>query len=309
MQLSSPRQPTAHKAIEDNQLVLRHKIDKARATSTCSICHRTMLKRTLQRHIRSMHSLAFGQLPDLVRCDECDETFGRRDNLERHVLTQHEQKDDLVECLTCGTPVRERSLREHYKSRKCQSALQCTASEQRMEMIRAWQTNACSLDDLLRFAPESVLNPFTVASDLCIRFKRYVWFYKANSRYPIEYLGLRGLALRTVSRNLDDQYMRDSGCLEGAIAFLVNCDLDSYMTLERNTLWNLFDPLKSLHSTSPRTRLARSNDAHVEAAYRRMSIRLRTSEAVTASFLRRAPGSFFLFRNFREPSMCRPSEW
>lgn len=158
--------------MENNELVL-HQVNKARTTASCPMCGRTMLKRTLQRHIRSMHPVVSGQLAALFRCNDCGQIFGRRDNLERHILTQHEKKDDLVECLTCSAQVRERSLDEHHKSRRCQMARQANTSYPGMEMLRLFETKTGSLGDLGRFGPESVLNPMTVACVLGINFSRY----------------------------------------------------------------------------------------------------------------------------------------
>lgn len=270
--------------MENSQLVLRH-VDKARARASCPICGRNMLKRTLQRHLRAMHSLVVGQLAAVLRCNACGEIFGRKDNLNRHILTQHDRKDDQIECLTCGASVRERSLGEHYSCQKCLSAQRFNRMELCMNIVKNWQGNACSLNNLGRFAPESVLNPFMVACVLCTRFPYYLDLSAGSREFrPIEYLQLRGLALRTVSRRLDDQYMRESGCLEGAINFLLGCDLDSNVSSESRTLWALYCFLESLHSTGFNIRMEKSNDACVNAAYQGMLVHCRTFEALRARF-------------------------
>lgn len=79
------------------------------------VCSRTVLQRTLARHLRTVH----GQGP-LHKCETCDLRFLRKDALERHQSEQHSDSADTVECSRCGTRVVQRALKEHHSSRRCQ---------------------------------------------------------------------------------------------------------------------------------------------------------------------------------------------
>lgn len=92
--------------------------DRARRY-TCSICHcKFPLKKSLIRHVEGIHR------PKHAVCHDCGKGFARRDILNRHMLTQHEEAETKVPCAICGRRVRPRSLPSHRASDACKETAQ-----------------------------------------------------------------------------------------------------------------------------------------------------------------------------------------
>lgn len=80
-----------------------------------------MLKRVFQRHLRTVHpKLAGEQGVSTHQCPQCERSFARSDILDRHQAEQHDGKSTLVECISCGSFIRQRALKDHCETRKCQ---------------------------------------------------------------------------------------------------------------------------------------------------------------------------------------------
>lgn len=84
----------------------------------CPICGDEMLQKTLKRHIHVKHNSQSGS----HSCRFCDAHFSRKDILTRHQREQHVQDQRTIVCTYCSRQIRERSLDEHFKSRRCRSA-------------------------------------------------------------------------------------------------------------------------------------------------------------------------------------------
>jgi uncharacterized CHY-type Zn-finger protein len=91
---------------------------RSKQRTNCPICNLDLLRKTLLRHMRSLHH---GGTPR-VRCLPCQKLFSRIDTLERHGREQHGGESNVVKCDICGDCVSTRALREHAKSQKCKNA-------------------------------------------------------------------------------------------------------------------------------------------------------------------------------------------
>lgn len=91
----TPREDTFRTSRSLQHPVVRHKISQGTEASggnqgKCPICIETMLRRTLQRHLRTVH----GTLHPVFsyrehRCSLCSRVFSRNDVLNRHVEEKH----------------------------------------------------------------------------------------------------------------------------------------------------------------------------------------------------------------------------
>lgn len=189
----------------------------AKQKAPCKYCGQSMLKKTLLRHVRDKHSSQ--QQP--VRCTYCNQTYSRADVLERHEREQHGAlagESGTTECVYCNQHVRDRAMKEHFRSRKC---------------VEAQQADGRSVDqDPTHFQGASSLRNFIVdhhirlegaidAMRVCCRF----WFMTmeisflqdetkpvdsrkplldriAHSEHRISLLDMREHALRLTNRNL-----------------------------------------------------------------------------------------------------------
>lgn len=110
---------TSNSGPVSSDLSLAHLPPSAQRTK-CSHpdCGIELLKKTLPRHMRTVHGTEDYQF----HCELCDRTFKRKDIYERHRREQHDRDGNLVECATCGSEVCSRALKEHFQSQKCKHA-------------------------------------------------------------------------------------------------------------------------------------------------------------------------------------------
>lgn len=77
----------------------------------CPTCGKAFpLRKTMLRHIRTAHGL------DTVSCSICNQTFKRKDILQRHMTEQHTSIDHHTICRSCGRRVAKRAMNEHLDS-------------------------------------------------------------------------------------------------------------------------------------------------------------------------------------------------
>ena len=89
-------------------------VPPSKQRTSCSVCKRVLLRKTLRRHIHTHHHKEV-----TFRCKGCSKTFRRKDHLVRHCREKHSLDSDSVECVHCGRQVRSRYLYEHWKGQKC----------------------------------------------------------------------------------------------------------------------------------------------------------------------------------------------
>lgn len=67
--------------------------DSLRKQGKCPICFKTMLQRTIRRHLRTVHGNLY-QISGSVghTCRQCRRTFTRKDTLKRHIEEKHHRK-------------------------------------------------------------------------------------------------------------------------------------------------------------------------------------------------------------------------
>lgn len=247
--------------IEQGLVPARPRASRERKRSACPVCYRTMLKRTLHRHLRATHpSGADTQLALASSCTECGETFSRKDNLVRHVITQHLDKGHFVECAICSARVRVRSLEDHYKSSRCRAASQSRRGG--TFHLQAWQQYAPCVGDLERFGPESLLNPLSIAWHFYTSAQGLARRGRVALSREIEYLELRGLVMRTIRRHIADQDAISAGVISLALLLVVFRDFYSNFTPAMFTYVKILSALEE-QSTSPYIRqLSLSDDHH-----------------------------------------------
>lgn len=185
-------------------------ISRPRKRAICSLCGTGILKRTLARHIRSVHGQ--GQTHK-YQCGECDQKFPRKDAHYRHQREQH-QNEASVECTVCGKHVKERSLKDHFKSRRCRPSLNVESSY----MVTSTDAKASMLEAIFEdseqdfrlfkdLSAESTCDPLLITTYVASRL------IAAEGRYD-----LRDLALRAIIRGLSNDIVDDH--LDGAIQTL-----------------------------------------------------------------------------------------
>ena len=80
----------------------------------CLHCARLFARRkTLKRHLRTVHASR------TYPCSCCSRTFSRNDVRRRHEREQHKDETGTIECMFCGSHVRERALTGHMESQRC----------------------------------------------------------------------------------------------------------------------------------------------------------------------------------------------
>lgn len=187
----------------------------------CPRCGLEILRRVLQRHIRLKHD----PQQQLKQCTSCGRKFRRQDNLERHEREQHGEDQGLVACVDCGRRVRERSLTDHFKSRKCVRARAAAKASVKASTL-VYDADSYLPELSGRFGLQCVHNPLAA----CAYFCATAWFTRLNvwkelgyslkpsyaiptSRLPgdtlTELWNLRGLAIR-LTRNGLEQNARGS---------------------------------------------------------------------------------------------------
>ena len=131
----------------------------------CPMCGKTMLIKTLSRHIRAMHGSGY------PACPLCEKICRRKDTLDRHMAEKHGEKAGVfgtVECAVCGKSVRERALRDHFRSRACVEArAKCSSVadvQTRIEISIRFDASTVlePLDVIAEFFPPSTTNTFTL---------------------------------------------------------------------------------------------------------------------------------------------------
>lgn len=157
----------------------------------CHLCDQPMLKRVLQRHLRTVHFRPQGnQTPPKYGCLQCRKTFARSDILNRHQAEQHGDGSSLVECIACGANIHKRALEDHYKTRRCQYIQHL---KDRSQMQRITQIDLVSLVDPLLAAAVSNIKQCRYLGSLTSK--------SSDSRHHfVEFLHFRGIALRAVFR-------------------------------------------------------------------------------------------------------------
>ena len=211
-----------------------------RKQTTCQLCGKSMLKKALLRHLRSVHHIV-GQRH---HCLACHETFARKDILDRHKLEQHGDKmsNGTVICLYCGPAIRERALTQYLSRQKCRKA-----QEERLELGSSYTTTedeASSQGPLItpgRFDATTVLDPQFIT----IQFLSAFWPYKMFSEVPknriAEFWNLRGLVIRAMIRALSNPTEAESYKLAHVLVLIPLNDcvsddkvfLGALVTLER----------------------------------------------------------------------------
>lgn len=150
------------------------------------MCGKTMLIKTLSRHIRAMHGSGY------PACPLCEKICRRKDTLDRHMAEKHGEKAGVfgtVECAVCGKSVRERALRDHFRSRACVEARAKCSS------VADVQTR---IEISIRFDASTVLEPLDVIAEL---FSAVDYQYiHLDPSLPPKLWELRGLAMRTMMR-------------------------------------------------------------------------------------------------------------
>ena len=125
----------------------------------CPYCDLVPVRKTLPRHIQQKHS---GPQTRLY-CAICPKTFVRLDIKVRHEREQHgclAGDAGTIECVRCGKRIRDRTLKEHFRSRKCIGAPRTRAES---------RTEGDILRDLAFFGVETMVDATLVASDLLVK--------------------------------------------------------------------------------------------------------------------------------------------
>ena len=181
-------------------LAKRRRVDDGSSIATrvydhafmCEVCgHRFPLKKTLNRHLQTVHQQRTFQCPD------CPRKFNRKDIMTRHHTEQHGEKADeagTVECMTCGDNVRERALEGHLKSRKCREGGNRHGDPGDAATIQRHKQDGTSVFTSLGIA--SLSNPFYICAHLLRKFLLPV--------IPLaEFYKLYEYAIRTLAISLD----------------------------------------------------------------------------------------------------------
>lgn len=177
---------------------------------TCPLCERNMLKRVLNRHLRTMHYRIQN-----FQCLKCPETFIRQDSLTRHGREQHGDMTRLVRCSVCGAHLRRRALVDHNKSRKCRDAIMKQDKSYSIATAIQRDNNFPSIRSPTK---NSIANPVIICAYLYAKSTLYAsanWTMRASSsiktavaRYSprlgvtTEVLELQSLAMQSIIRKL-----------------------------------------------------------------------------------------------------------
>ena len=191
--------------------------------TTCPHCGRQMLKRTLARHVRSVHnhqgSNSNQLLAAIMSCFECGKLFARKDNLARHMSEKHGDETGTIECLICGSYVRERAFNGHQNSMKCKRAQRELASCSGFGKLIA--ESMASIKRPGRFNASTVANPLVIAIHLSSEFVDYRELSEIPLGRRTEFHALQGMALRTTRRAVNSRAKHD--CKNAAFALFIMC--------------------------------------------------------------------------------------
>ena len=184
----------------------------------CPICDRSMLKRVLDRHLRTVH-----QQGSDYECSLCGEKFIRPDSVSRHEREQHGDKTGLVECIMCGANVRERYLNDHFRSRKCSDS---QAQKDRLDWNATPLLRDNTLGSISNQTGDSVGDLDSLCAYLFVRctpFGRFDCafenasfrvFYYPEGKVTVDILELQRLAIRSITRRLENtswrQHLREA---------------------------------------------------------------------------------------------------
>ena len=93
-------------------IVLVESVYEKKKSFVCTICNESFgYKHVLARHIESKH-----EEKKNYKCDVCDKTFNCKFNLKKHIELGHEGNKPFI-CHICATPFRQKpSLRTHILS-------------------------------------------------------------------------------------------------------------------------------------------------------------------------------------------------
>lgn len=203
LELSRP-----HRVASDNELA-----------RTCQVCKRAFpLKKTLNRHVKSVHSPT-QETPFVCTRGTCGKRFKRKDILSRHQTTQHNERR-MIECDVCYREVRPRYLPQHRATQACQEAVReaearveanVEADASRIGVLGAFcilRTTTTGSTSVPAYLP-AVVDVLLICTWMFVRLRPWgressgLWLLTSTVAAPsIEVLELKGLAYRTIWRAL-----------------------------------------------------------------------------------------------------------
>ena len=229
-------EPSAPAVFTSQPRPLTQGIPFSKQKTTCQVCGLVILKKTLPRHVRVKHH----QQRQLLPCSYCDRTFSRMDIVERHEREQHGEDIGTVECVYCGQDIRQRAIKDHFRSRKCREARASPKELERDSPSCRAQSGTSVFQGLgVEAAMDSILvcSYFLVnAALLRIALNAKLEISQDDAlplntthvprQIHVELWELRGLAIRLTRKRLANIYAHDSAIAE--VFSLALADLDIF---------------------------------------------------------------------------------
>ena len=206
-----------------------------RKQTSCPLCARSMLKRVLPRHLRTVHRTQQPNHSNVdISCVECGEVFARTDILERHRAEQHVDKSSTVTCPGCRSQIRMRAFDSHVKSQKCQRAqLQADLTL----FASKHETLTASLKDPGRFDSSTAINPLLAvvhflyeAVDYYVDYEKVLQGEVVPRQVSVEFLHNYGVAIRATFRALHNPIKAEYSVI--ACALFILCTVTRFRFLK-----------------------------------------------------------------------------
>ena len=154
------------------------------------------------------------------RCYVCNQSFARKDILQRHWVEQHAGDSWTIRCRSCGAQVRERYLKQHLHTQKCRYTKRFSSN-----VTVPSHAPVVWLNELGQSGLSMIVDPLSAPWTLVMTFGRY--FDRTNTMSTsqwLEYYDLRGIALRAIMATLQNVALCNMVHLSLALFLLATVD-------------------------------------------------------------------------------------